>query len=82
MSFLMVFKLKTKSFSKNFGIVLPGPSDPGIKIYENINNIFSKGNGIKLGLKHIIDRDFFSSESLTFASHVYWQIYKKRNYYS
>jgi hypothetical protein len=40
--FLAIFNLKTNSKVRQFAIALPGPSTPGIKIYENIDksNIF------------------------------------------
>jgi len=40
-SFLIVFKLKTVNGDHNYGVLLPGPSEPGVKIYKNLDRISS-----------------------------------------
>lgn len=74
--FLIIFNLITKSKVRRCGIALPGPSDPGLKIYDNIDNILCKGDGTKfesIDIEHLGDTDWLAEKKLAFASHIYWQ---------
>jgi hypothetical protein len=76
--FLIVLYLSTKSKRRQFAIALPGPSVPGIKIYENIENILCSGSGestIDLEIEHIDDDNFVSEPDKAWASLWYWQKY-------
>jgi len=75
-SFLIVFKLKTKSFNRNFGIVLPGPNPPGLKVYDFINDKLCVGDGTEnceFLMQPFSNTNFVSEERYAFASHQLWQ---------
>lgn len=74
--FLIIFNLSTKSKSRQFAIALPGQSDPGLKIYDYIENILCQGDGtdfINIDIEHLKDRNWLTEKKLTFASNSYWQ---------
>ena len=74
--FLIVFRLRTRSKSRQFSIVLPGPSDPGTKVYDFILNELCVGDGTTFldGMTEYIDTtDFLKHEKYAFASHYFWQ---------
>jgi len=35
-SFLVIFDLKAEEQSVRYGVILPGPTNPGLKVYERI----------------------------------------------
>lgn len=75
-SFLVVFKLKTKSFNRNFGIVLPGPNPPGLNVYDFINDKLCVGDGTKqcdFLMQPFSNKSFVLQERYAFASHELWQ---------
>ncbi len=81
--FLVVFNLKTASQSRQFAIVLPGPSNPGIKVYDFIEKELCVGDGTKFCngmLEHIDTRDFLHEKKWAFAGNWYWQEYTKDDY--
>ena len=48
-SILVVFKLQRGNFNKNFGILLPGPTNEGLTVYEHLSNgIDDDVNEVKL----------------------------------
>lgn len=75
--FLVIFNLVTKSKERQFAIALPGFTSPGIKIYENIDNMLCRGrNGFQhCQLIHIEDIDIVKVHSRTWWAHQYWQKY-------
>jgi len=76
LSFLVVFKLKTKSFNRNFGVVLPGPNPPGLKVYDFINDKLCVGDGTEMCnilIQSFSHTNFVSQEKYAFASHKLWQ---------
>jgi len=82
-SFLVVFNLKTASQSRQFAIVLPGPSSPGIKVYDFIANELCVGDGTKFlngMVEHIPDKDSLRKKAYALASNWYWQEYTKEDY--
>lgn len=82
-SFLVIFNLKTKSQSRQFGIVLPGPSSPTINVYDFITNQLCVGDGTKFTtamLEHIPERDYLRKKEYAFASNWYWQKFTNENY--
>jgi len=82
-SFLVVFNLKTKSQSRQFGIVLPGPSSPSINVYDFITNQLCVGEGTKFInaiLEHIPERDYLRKKEHAFASNWYWQEFTTEHY--
>jgi hypothetical protein len=82
-SFLIVFNLYTKSKARQFAIVLPGPSGPGIKVYDFIENDLCVGDGssfLNVVLEHIPKGDFLKYKKFAFAGNWYWQEYTKEEY--
>ncbi len=82
-SFLVVFNLKTKSQTRQFGIVLPGPSNPSVNVYDFITNQLCVGDGTKFTnamLEHIPVRDYLRKREYAFASNSYWQKFTHENY--
>lgn len=74
--FLVVFRLKTKSKSRQFSIVLPGPSDPGIKVYDYILNNVCVGDGSNFlngTTEHFSTTDFLKFKKNAFASYLLWE---------
>ncbi|MEM7511342.1 MAG: hypothetical protein AAF388_10450 [Bacteroidota bacterium] len=73
--YLVIFKVLTKSNQYKFAIALPGPSDPGIKIYENIENILCKDdNGFaNIRLENLPNENYTEEDEFLWASHIYWQ---------
>jgi len=81
--FLVVFSLHTKSKARQFAIVLPGPSSPGIKVYDFIENNLCVGDGssfLDSMMEHIPERDYLRSKNYAFAGNWYWQEYTKEDY--
>lgn len=82
-SFLIVFNLKTASISRQFAIVLPGPSSPSIDVYDFIENVLCQGDGTEfcnITVEHINTDGLLKKRSLTFASHWFWEEYTKDDY--
>jgi hypothetical protein len=78
-----VFTLHTKSKARQFAIVLPGSSGPGIKVYDFIENNLCVGDGsafLNGMLEHIPERDYLRNKKYTFAGNWYWQDYTKEDY--
>lgn len=82
-SFLVVFNLKTASQSRQFAIVLPGPSSPGLKVYDFLSNELCTGDGTTFCngmVEHIPHRDYLRNRDWAFAGNWYWQEYTKEDY--
>ncbi len=76
--FLIIFDLKTKSKKRQFSIALPGPSLPGIKVYENIEKIMcndSDDKYIQLEIEHLNDIDFVKEIKNVWDAYWFWQKY-------
>ncbi len=73
--FVAIFNLTTKSKTRQFAIALPGPSEPGIKIYENIEKTLcvNKKGGQNIEIEHIPDTDFVRNIENAWGSQWYWQ---------
>jgi hypothetical protein len=73
--FLVIFNLTTKSAKRQYAIALPGPTSPGIKIYDNIERILCNGSGEKINIEieHLGEEDYLLQKDLTFASTGYWK---------
>lgn len=81
--FLIVFSLKTDSQSRRFAIVLPGPSDPGIKVYDYIDkNICTKdgSKSINLTTEQIAINDYLREVQYTFVANEFWNNCTNENY--
>lgn len=76
-SFLVSFKLKTKSKQHFFSVCLPGFSSPGLEIYQNLKKI-SRSENTKFKV-HILDQvDYLSDESSVFAAQHFWKVGTRR----
>ena len=81
--FLVIFYLRTKSQERQFAIVLPGPSDPGINVYAYIDKELCVGDGTKFingMIEHIPQNNYLKNKDYAFASHWFWQEYSKPDY--
>ena len=81
--FLIIFRLKTKSKSRQYSIALPGPSEISFNIYENLEELLCKGDGTKkegIAFETLPEKDFIKDENLVFGSHYYWQTYTNDSY--
>ncbi|MDW7694576.1 HNH endonuclease [Flammeovirgaceae bacterium SG7u.111] len=81
--FLVIFRLETKSISRQFAIVLPGPSELGLKVYDYILSNLCVGDGTEFmngTSEHIEEKDFLKNKDYAFASNWYWQEYTKEDY--
>lgn len=82
-SFLVVFNLKTASRSRQFAIVLPGPSSPGTKVYDFIEKELCVGDGTKYCngmIEHINCDNLLKRKEYTFISNWFWQQYTNKDY--
>lgn len=82
-SFLIVFSLKTVSKSRRFAIVLPGPSDPGIKVYDYIEKYICTGDGsasINLTTEILPTFDYLHDDKYTFGGYQFWDKYTNDDY--
>jgi hypothetical protein len=78
--FVAIFNLSTESKVRQFSIALPGPSAPGIKIYENIEKLLYNGNGFRhIEIEHIPDFDFVKNLNNAWGAHLYWQKFTDEN---
>lgn len=74
--FLIVFSLRTKSRSRRFAIALPGPSDPGITVYDYIDKNICTGDGsefINFTVEKITPNDYMRDEKYTFVANQFWE---------
>jgi hypothetical protein len=77
-SFLIVFSLSTDSKIRKYAILLPGPSDPGLKIYENIC-IAGESGFHNAKIYHCGDLDCINYKDRTFDMQSYWQNIEELN---
>jgi hypothetical protein len=81
--FLIIFKLTTKSSSRQFAIVLPGPSNPGIKVYDYIEKNLCVGDGTRFlegFFEHINVDGLLKEKGLAFASNTLWEDFTNEKY--
>jgi len=71
-SFLIVFDLKTRNRSIRYGVLLPGPTDPGIEIYNWL--MLPENQKVNYCAKKIPDDDYLKKPELAFASSTYWNL--------
>jgi hypothetical protein len=82
-SYLVVFNLKTTSQSRQFAIVLPGPSTPSTKVYDFISKELCVGDGTTFcnaTFEHIPHQNYFKKKEFAFAGNWFWQEYTKDDY--
>ena len=81
--FLIIFSLSTKSSSRQFGIVLPGPSKPSIEVYDFIEKELCTGDGttfLNIMSEHIPAENYLREKEYAFIGNWYWQEYTKDDY--
>lgn len=81
--FLIVFSLKTISKSRRFAIVLPGPSVPGIKVYDYIEQSICKGDGsvsVNFTTEHLPELEYLKKDEYAFGGHQFWDKYTSTDY--
>lgn len=72
--FLVVFNLKTKSSKRQFAICLPGPTEPGIEIYKNLDKFLCSGTGfVDMDTEHIDEKELITRKGYEMASTYYWK---------
>jgi len=69
-SFLVIFELASNRTTKH-GVMLPGPSEPGLAIYT-LRQQEPGSSGIKYHTVRIPDQDYLKNQSLKFASMGFW----------
>lgn len=81
--FLIVFSLKTDSKSRRFAIVLPGPSEPGIKVYDYIEKSICTCDGsvsVNFTTEHLPDLEYLKKDKYKFGGHQFWDKYTSTDY--
>jgi hypothetical protein len=79
-SFLIIFNLKTKSTKRQFAVLLPGPSEPIIDVYKNLDKILineANDDSLPCELEHIPSLDFVGDTKLALGYHYFWQKFAK-----
>lgn len=74
--FLALFHLQTDSVRKQYAIAIPGPTEPGIKIYDNIEKYLCSGDGsksIEPKMHPIPNYDYLKNKELAYASTEIWK---------
>ncbi len=78
--FLVVFNLITESRSMQCAIVLPGPTMPGLKVYDFLSNELCNGDESvvhKAVIEHLPELNYLHKKEFSFLSRWYWQKYSK-----
>lgn len=76
-SFLIIFSLSTKSCNRQYSIVIPGPYDTELKIYDFLSTL-SIGDGSKfleVKTEKIPTYNYLKNKSTAFAPLIFWQKY-------
>lgn len=72
-SFLIVFELKTPNRTTRHGVLLPGPTEPGLNIYQWLSNLPENRRNSEVSAIHVPDSDYLQDPKLAFASHLFWK---------
>jgi hypothetical protein len=72
-SFLVVFELKTSSKASRYGVLLPGPTRPGLGIYSWLSELPEDQRNSEMSVVNIPDDDYLRNPELAFASHMFWK---------
>lgn len=71
-SFAVAFKTYTEYKQRKHIVLLPGPSDPGLKIYENMKNISEEDEKVTLQLTNINFDGILTDPNRVFEYHEVW----------
>jgi hypothetical protein len=81
--FLVVFSLKTNSKSRRFAIVLPGPSLPGLDVYDYIKKSIGTGDGsvsVNFTTERLPKLEYLKKDEFAFGGHQFWDTYTSTDY--
>ena len=72
-SFLIIFNLETKSSKRQFAICLPGPTEPGLEIYKNLEKKLCTGNGfVDIQTEHINENELLTKKGYEMVANFRW----------
>jgi len=72
-SFLVIFELKTSNRTTKHGVILPGPSEPGLDIYKLSQQKHKfAGESVQYQAVQIPKRNYLHDHSLKFAPTILW----------
>ena len=73
--FLIVFNIKTESRKYKCAIALPGPTAPGLEIYENIEKLLCQdsSDNVQIKIEHIDTTDNLRTREYTFDTYKWWR---------
>lgn len=72
--FLVIFDLVRKNSRKQCAILLPGPTEPKDKIYQNLKDLFGKdGPDVQLKFEKIPNDSYLRNKKDTYALLEYWR---------
>ncbi|MBN1136472.1 MAG: hypothetical protein JXM73_07795 [Anaerolineae bacterium] len=76
-SFLVVFDLKNLEKEMRYGVILPGPTEPGLNVYHYIAELekATGGTAVEHTIHTLHQDDYLRDPSLAFASHTHWDYY-------
>lgn len=72
LSFAVVFRTKTENKERKHLVLLPGPSDPGLKIYENLKNLADADGNTQLKLTKLRNGDILTDPDRVFDYYKAW----------
>ncbi|MBT1688860.1 hypothetical protein [Dawidia soli] len=82
-AFLVIFSLATRSSTSQFAIVLPGPTAPGIKVYDFIESELCTGDGttfLNFTTEKLPDKNYLKDKASAFLAQAYWQEFTNDGY--
>jgi len=76
-SFLIVFDLNTQSEKVRYGVLLPGPTEPGLHVYEHIAELRQADNRLPImhRIRMIPAGEYLQNPKLAYASLDYWKAF-------
>ena len=72
-SFLVVFDLKTPNRTTRHGVLLPGPTQPGLNIYKWLSELPENQKNSEIKAITIPNDDYLRNPKLAFESHGFWE---------
>jgi len=72
-SFAVAFKTKTEHKERRHLVLLPGPSDPGLQIYDTLKEMSRQQKKIDIQITHLNLDGIITDPNLVFEYHDIWQ---------
>jgi len=72
-SFAVAFTLETDQRERKFIVLLPGPSDPGLNIYDTLNELGQDGNRINIDLTNLDLQNVLNDPDRVYDYFRYWK---------